>query len=225
MLSVDLCENNDKVKRLDERVIEHFGVAEKLYSYATLTREINSKTTAEIMNEICGDCSWYSVSKCRERIVRNSMKMRLATLNDVKILSKMYEDFFAFHADLQPTYYNAAEEKGKYPEFIINSENDDAIIAEVDGNIAGFCHVLEDKTSPYDCIVQYKFAICMDLYVFPDYRKKGVGSALINAAKEWAKNRNLSFVELKVLVENKSAIRLYEREGFNKVMSTMRLKL
>jgi ribosomal protein S18 acetylase RimI-like enzyme len=152
-------------------------------------------------------------------------KIRLATFDDVAVISKMYEDFFAYHAGLQPDYYNAAEERGKYPEYIINSEKDDLIVAEIDSNIAGFAHVLEDKTSPYDCMVQHKFAVCMDLYTSPAYRKNGIGTDLLNAVKEWANNRKLDYVELKVLIENENAIRLYEREGFDTVFHAMRCKL
>jgi len=137
----------------------------------------------------------------------------------------LYEEFFAFHARLQPDYYNVASEHGKYPDYIINSEKDDLLIAEINGNIAGFAHVMEDKTDPYDCIKQYKFAVCVDLYTSPDYRKMGVGTALMNAIKEWAKKRGLAYVELKVLVENDNAIRLYEREGYSEVYHTMRCKL
>ena len=152
-------------------------------------------------------------------------KIRLATFDDVVVISKMYEDFFAYHAKMQPDYYNAAEEHGKYPEYIINSEKDDLIIAEIGSNIAGFAHVLEDKTSPYDCIVQHKFAVCMDLYTALDYRKMGIGTELMNAVKDWAKSRRLDYVELKVLIENENAIRLYEREGFGTVFHAMRCKL
>ena len=153
------------------------------------------------------------------------MKIRLATLDDIVVIAEMYEEFFAFHARLQPDYYNAAQEHGKYPEYIINSEKDDLIIAEIDGKIAGFAHVLEEKTDPYDCIVQYKFAVCVDLYTFTAYRKMGVGTELMNAIKEWAKKRELAYIELKVLIENDNAIRLYEHNGFNTVSQTMRLIL
>jgi GNAT superfamily N-acetyltransferase len=154
-----------------------------------------------------------------------NIKIRLATLDDVAIISKMYEDFFAFHADLQPLYFKAAEEKGAYPTDTINSRAADIIIAEIDGSIAGFTHVLENKSLPYDCIVQYKFAVCMDLYVSPAYRKKGIATALLNAIKDWAKERKLDFIEIKVLVGNDNAIRLYEREGYSEIYHTLRQKL
>ena len=153
------------------------------------------------------------------------MNIRLATLSDVEIISKIYQDFYAFHANLQPTYYKEVEESGKYPDYIIKSENEDIIIAEINNNVVGFVHVLEDKTPPYDCIVPHRFAVCVDLFVFPFYRKKGIGTNLINMAKEWAKKRNLDYIELKVLIENENATRLYKQEDFQTVSHTMRCLL
>lgn len=153
------------------------------------------------------------------------IEIRLATLDDIAVISKMYEELFACHAGLQPDYFKKAEEHGDYPNETIKSENADLIVAEVDGNAAGFAHVLENKSLPYDCIVQYKFAVCMDLYVSPAYRKMGVAKELLNAIKEWAKRRELNFIEIKVLVGNDNAIRLYEREGYNEVYHTMRRML
>jgi len=153
------------------------------------------------------------------------MKVRCANLDDVPVICKMYEDFFAFHAELQPAYYKAAEEKGKYPEYIIGSENDDLIIAEIDGNIAGFVHVLETKTEPYDCIVQNKYAVCVDLYTSPKYRKRGVGTSLVNAMKEWAIKRNLKFIQLNVLAENENAIKFYEKVNFQTTAYNMKCPL
>ena len=153
------------------------------------------------------------------------MNIRLAALDDVEIISVMYQDFYAFHADLQPAYYKETEKSSNYPEYIIESANDDILIAEIDGNVVGFVHILEDKTPPYDCIVQHKFAVCVDLFVCSSYRQKGIGAALTNAAKDWAKKRNLDYVELKVLAENENAARLYTQEGFQIVSHTMRCPL
>ena len=153
------------------------------------------------------------------------MKTRYATIDDVPVISKMYEDFFEYHAGLQPLYYKAAEEHGNYPEYIIKSETDDLIIAEYDGNIAGFVHVLETKTEPYECIVQNKYAVCVDLYTSPEYRRRGVGTSLINAMKEWAINRNLKFIQLNVLAENENAIKFYENGNFQTTAYNMKCPL
>jgi len=66
MISRDLCESNDKVKRLDKKVADYFGIEEKKYIYPNIVREINAKMTCDIMDDICGECEWYPI--CKERM-------------------------------------------------------------------------------------------------------------------------------------------------------------
>jgi hypothetical protein len=69
MLGVDLCENNDKVKRFDNKTVAYFGIKEKSYLYQDIIREINAKMTPAMMNDICNDCEWYPVSACKRNIL------------------------------------------------------------------------------------------------------------------------------------------------------------
>ncbi len=50
--------------------------------------------------------------------------------------------------------------------------------------------------------------------VFPEYRKKGIGEALIKKLIEAVKNENADFITLEVRKSNASAIKLYEKCGF-----------
>jgi len=69
MLGDDLCESNDKVKRIDNKVISYFGIEEKNYIYQDIICKINAKMTSSMMDDICGDCQWYSMSACRKNIL------------------------------------------------------------------------------------------------------------------------------------------------------------
>ena len=152
------------------------------------------------------------------------MNTRVAALDDIEIVSAMYRDFYAYHDHSQPDFYKEAIENGKYPEYVIRSETQDFLITIIDDNIAGFIHVSENERPPYAWI-PHRFAVCVDLFVFPPHRKKGIGTKLIAAAKEWAKNRNLDYIELSVRPENESAGRLYTQEGFQTISYTMRYPL
>ena len=64
--------------------------------------------------------------------------------------------------------------------------------------------------------------ICGEAYitnvaVFPEYRRLGVGEALIDAATQGAENRGCEFITLEVRVSNTPAIELYKKEGYNVV--------
>lgn len=63
--------------------------------------------------------------------------------------------------------------------------------------------------------------ICGEAYitnvaVFGNYRKSGVGRALLRAACDGAESRNCEFITLEVRESNAPAIALYESENFEK---------
>ena len=70
MVGVDLCEDNDKVKRFDKKVIDYFGIKEKSYIYKEIIKIINSQMTISMMNDICFECSWYAISACKKTIIK-----------------------------------------------------------------------------------------------------------------------------------------------------------
>ena len=52
------------------------------------------------------------------------------------------------------------------------------------------------------------------LYVAPEYRRQGIGKALMNHAENWAKNRGYKSMSLQVFTNNQPAINLYEKLGY-----------
>ena len=70
MQEADLCKDSAKVKRYDEKVANYFGIQQKSYIYREIVAEINVKMTAQMLEDICSDCAWYSVSGCRERLLQ-----------------------------------------------------------------------------------------------------------------------------------------------------------
>ena len=64
--------------------------------------------------------------------------------------------------------------------------------------------------------------ICGEAYitnvaVLPDYRRLGIGEALIDAATNGAFGRNCEFISLEVRISNIPAIELYKKQGYNVV--------
>ena len=53
--------------------------------------------------------------------------------------------------------------------------------------------------------------------VLKEYRRMGVGSALVKYASDKAKEMKMSFISLEVRPSNTAAVRIYERFGFERV--------
>jgi len=68
-LGEGVCESQDRVERFDRKVVEYFGIEEKSYVYQDIVSEINARMTSEMMDDICGECSWYAISACRRVIL------------------------------------------------------------------------------------------------------------------------------------------------------------
>lgn len=52
------------------------------------------------------------------------------------------------------------------------------------------------------------------IYVAPEHRRRGIGTALIHHAETWAKQRGDHRIGLQVFVKNKPALNLYSKLGY-----------
>lgn len=63
-----------------------------------------------------------------------------------------------------------------------------------------------------------KIFILYDLYVDKSVRNSGVGEALMNKAREFAKHSGAARIDLLTAVDNKAGQHLYEKLGYKKVL-------
>lgn len=63
------------------------------------------------------------------------------------------------------------------------------------------------------------------MYVRPEYRGQGLNAVVLEELVSLAKERGITEVYLEVYSQNQSAIRAYEKFGFENYMVQMRLNL
>jgi GNAT superfamily N-acetyltransferase len=92
----------------------------------------------------------------------------------------------------------------------IESHDAAVLVAEsADGELIGVCTAYQDIHS-----VRFGYrAWVEDLAVHPERRSQGVGKALLDAAKAWARERGATHLELDSAEARTDAHRFYEREG------------
>jgi GNAT superfamily N-acetyltransferase len=91
----------------------------------------------------------------------------------------------------------------------IEDQSSAVLVAEHRGELLGLCTAYLDMNSVRfgpRCWVE-------DLAVSPGHRSQGVGKALLDAAKDWARDRGASHLELDSGDARPDAHRFYEREG------------
>ena len=132
--------------------------------------------------------------------------IREARPDDVAAVVAAYDWLFAPPGQ-RPSRWDprlAAERLGR----LIDAADRTAFVAESDGAIVGLCTVALDLES-----VRYgQRAWVEDLAVHPDHRSAGHGKALLDAAKDWARERRATHLELDSGEARADAHRFYERE-------------
>ena len=148
--------------------------------------------------------------------------IRKAVERDIPEICTLYELHYQYLAMLQPEYCAAAKESGAHPARVIACSSGDLLVAEAKGEIVGFAHVEACKTPPYPSISPHCYGSLIDLFVREDCRRQGLGRKLVLEAKLWVEKRNLDYLELVVLENNRNAKAFYEKIGFQTASLTMR---
>lgn len=132
------------------------------------------------------------------------MTIRRAKQSDRELVRGLWEQF---EEELGGPDYLRESWKDAWTDLSETVRSGVALIAEEDGRALGFVFcVLGD--------VGRRTAHVTDLYVAPDARSRGVGTALLAAIIEPAREAGLDHVSLEVLTRNNEARRLYDRLGF-----------
>ena len=91
----------------------------------------------------------------------------------------------------------------------------ESLLAEVDGRVVGMIELWlqapEDEGSARRPAKRADFGIS----VSPGWQGRGLGTALLNAAEAWARERGAARMQLHVTAANTGAVRFYERLGYD----------
>ena len=133
-------------------------------------------------------------------------KVREALPAEVERVLGMYEWLFAPPGSVPPRW--DADRARAAIESAIEDPESAVLVAEHRGELLGLCTAYLDMNSVRfgpRCWVE-------DLAVSPEHRSQGVGKALLDAAKAWARERGATHLELDSSDARADAHRFYERE-------------
>jgi GNAT superfamily N-acetyltransferase len=150
----------------------------------------------------------------------NDIEVRKATLEDLPTLLKFEQGIIITERPFDETllieefhYYDLAER--------IRDADAEVVVAEVDGVLVGGGSAIIKPGNHYNIFSRYAFLGFM--YVEPSHRGRGVNKLIIEKLVEWSREKGLKEVRLQVYSENTPAIRAYEKVGFKKILTEMRL--
>jgi GNAT superfamily N-acetyltransferase len=133
--------------------------------------------------------------------------IRAATPGEEREILAMYEWLFA-PPGVMPDAWNEKRAAVALRE-ATESHHSVVLVAEDGGHLVGFLTAYLDLHS-----VRFGHRVWVeDFAVHPDRRSEGIGKALLDAARAWARERGATHLELDSAEARKDAHRFYEREG------------
>ena len=153
------------------------------------------------------------------------MHIRVADIKDIEKLRHLYLELETDAVKYQPEHFIIGHRNDDFFESIFENDDQDILVADTDGTVVGFSHVMILEQKNIACLKPQTAVYIQDLDVIESERNKGIGTLLIKASKEYGKRRGADFIRTQVFPQNIEGIRFYERNGFCEMMKTIESQL
>ena len=162
------------------------------------------------------------------------MQIRKAANKDIPQLSKLIRKEIEYHQNLAG-YYEVLPNFDwiAYTREKLNGQNELILVADSGENLAGFIDVRIVNFRPQNRlkfmlkrlmfkaskrrslpIKPARWGVIEECYIIPDYRRKLVGSQLVNRALEWFQANKISRIELSLVALNRAGEAFWKKLGF-----------
>lgn len=152
--------------------------------------------------------------------------LRRAGPADLAGLTELWIEVTAHHAHLDPLF---TLRPGAEPEIrrLLDAfvrDPDAAIFAwQAEEELLGFCSVRIDRAPPI--LEETRRAEICDIGVRAAARRRGLGSALVAAALDWARDRGVARAEVRVVAGNAEGQAFWRALGFGDLMDVLQRRL
>lgn len=153
---------------------------------------------------------------------------RQVTADDADAIAGLWQQLVDYHRQLDPDLPGAAHGGAKrYARRLVQRLDDPytrAFVAEADGQVVGFVlGMIVDLMA--DIFDQEPGGFLADIYVHPDYRRQGIGHALVTALTDWFRHQQVYYFEWQVAARNQEGRAFWRSFGGREVMVRMRADL
>lgn len=150
------------------------------------------------------------------------MIVRAATEKDLDILLEFEQGVVSSERPFNETLIDGKIHYYDLP-FLITSPDAHLVVVEENNEIIASGYALiKNSEKNYNNFKQYGYLGFM--FVKPENRGKGVNQLIVDTLIAWVKNKGISEIRLDVYDQNESAVKAYEKAGFEPLLLTMRLK-
>jgi ribosomal protein S18 acetylase RimI-like enzyme len=156
------------------------------------------------------------------------VNIRPAAASDADAIAGLWQALVDFHhtldEDLPGAAFNGAQ---RYARRLVQHLDDPftrALVAEREGRVIGYVLGMVIDLVP-DVFDQEPAGFLADIYVHPDFRRVGIGRALVTAWLDWLRGQRVRYFDWHVAAKNQEALAFWRTMGGRDVMIRMRADL
>jgi ribosomal protein S18 acetylase RimI-like enzyme len=159
-----------------------------------------------------------------------AVSVRSAELRDREALCSLYHDFHEYHVRGVPDRLRSL---GEPPHTYVGSElyqvltkiiqDDNAVIflAQVAQRTVGLVEVYLRQDEPNPLRVSHRYGYLQSLMVDERFRRRGIGTRLVEAAHRWAQEKGAAEVRLEIWEFKAGPLEFYEQSGYRTLRRTL----
>lgn len=172
---------------------------------------------------------WRAFTSAQPRVGQpSSIHVRCATPADAAEISRLHRALQAYHAEAHPFFFKQPSMHTFPPTMVhdmLAKPSDVIFLAEIDGAAVGYLYA--DTMPAQETSMTYRMERLWihHISVEPGFQRQGVGTALLDAAKSYARNLGIPTLALSVWAFNQRAIHFFESQGFTMYNHRMWLHL
>tara|TARA_Y100000816_G_C25981093_1_gene512253 strand:+ start:143 stop:595 length:453 start_codon:yes stop_codon:yes gene_type:complete len=137
----------------------------------------------------------------------DELQIKIAQQEDFEKIGEVF--------DLYRQFYKKESDVKACKQYILKRlKNNEARIFYIENKKE--CIGMTQLYTTFDSLELGKKMVLYDLYVRSEYRRKGFGRLLMNAAKDYAKENKITGIELSTSIKNINAQRLYESLNYER---------
>lgn len=150
------------------------------------------------------------------------MIVREATEKDLPILLEFEQGIVSSERPFDETLKEGEIHYYDLNALILSPDANLVVVEENNEVIASGYALIKQPEKDYNNFKDYAYLGFM--FVKPEHRGKGVNQLIVDALVAWVKEKGVSEIRLDVYDQNESAVKAYEKAGFEPLLLKMRLK-
>lgn len=158
----------------------------------------------------------------------DQVTVRPAKPGDVDAIARLWEALVEYHraldADLPPATSQGAMRYARRLVDQLDNPTTRVLVAVANGKIVGYVVGVVVDLAP-EIFAQEPSGFLADIYVDAAQRRRGIGTALVEALVDWFRNNGLRYFEWHAAVQNPAGIAFWRALGGREVMLRMRADL